>query len=274
MSDIKKNIIEYLSKHGFALELEAERIFKKYGFETSPSFHYLDSEEEKYREIDLTINKQVIVGNFYFNMVFVLECKNTPERPWIVIKKSYDSDDTDLLRSFCGTRNTKIILDAFEEKYDRLNDLNKLILPNNQAEVGFNVVQFSASNNHNDAYAASMTLKKACDYLRDRANESDANFANLYIPIIVINAPLFSCSLNDNNELSVEESHSEIMVEIRAFETPVLRSYTIVTKEYLDEFARKLFIYVEQVQSELMDAIKKTAREKPNNTTKGKYNVR
>jgi len=135
------------------------------------------------------------------------------------------------------------------------------------------VVQVSHTNNHNDAYAASMTLRKACEYLEKKSNNAKAPFTNIYIPIIIVNAPLFSCSLNENNELDLEETKSEIMVEIRAFETPFLKSYTIVQKEYLKEYAEKLSRYAILILQTLDNSITRTSKENPTNSNEGVYNL-
>lgn len=273
MSDLKRNIINHLNKHGFALELESEKILRQTGFEVSPSNHYLDSEENKYREIDLVAFKCITYNDFTFNLCFVFECKNTPERPWVIIKKDREFDDEQLIGAFNHTFNSDIILNSFQRQYEKLQDFDNLIVPTGSNSVGFNVVQISDTNKHNDAYAASMTLKKSCEYLTSKSNQSKSRFANIYIPIIIVNAPLFNCFLSETNELEIKETKYEVMIEVRAFETPFLRSYTIVQRDYLQEYSSKLAVYSDKILDELESAIKQTSKERPISSDDGTYRI-
>ncbi len=196
-SDLEKQILTWLEKTGFPLEMDAAVPFRKHGFEVRQSSVVLDSQENKPRELDVLAIDPAILG--ILNLTCVLECKSS-KQPWIV----FTSDDAleNYNRLFAFSVMSK---DARSTLVDMVDTKSELWLKyfSRSSRSGYAMRQ--ALNDKDTAYTASMSVLKACNVIISKDYEGVLPSLNFAFPIIVVDTPIFECFKNESGELSIKQ---------------------------------------------------------------------
>lgn len=195
--NLEKEIINWLEKTGFPLEMDAAVPFRKHGFEVRQSSVVLDTQENKPRELDILAIDPNIHG--ILSLTCVLECKSS-KQPWIV----FTSDDAleNYNRQFAFSIMSKDARSAIVDLVDHKSDIwNKYFKRSNRA--GYAMRQ--ALNEKDTAYTASMNVLKACNVIIKKDYEGALPALNFAFPIIVVDTPIFECSKNAEGKLVVTE---------------------------------------------------------------------
>jgi hypothetical protein len=82
-TDPKKNVDDFLQKHGFPFEMKVASRLQKNGFGIHQSFYYVDITTGTPREIDVIAIWNKKIREYNFNVVFAIECKYA-KNPWIL----------------------------------------------------------------------------------------------------------------------------------------------------------------------------------------------
>lgn len=192
---------------GFPLEMAAANAFRHAKFEVRQSSTYVDPETGKGREIDVVVTDQDWIGAVEIG--FVLECKSST-RPWVVLR----SEDAfaNYHRFWAFAPMTKSAQDALVSKTPGLgsSSLASMKYIERSSEGGYGLRQ--ALDGADQAYAAAMGAVKACVHLVKEREALSYKPAAIYFPVIVVDSPIFECTLQANGELALEEvSHSEFL---------------------------------------------------------------
>jgi hypothetical protein len=156
-SVLEKEILSWLEKTGFPLEMDAAVPFRKHGFEVRQSSVVLDTQENKPRELDVLAIDPDHIG--LLNLTCVLECKSS-KQPWIV----FTSDDAleNYNRQFAFSIMSKDARAAIVDLVKPKSELwDKYFKRSNRS--GYAMRQ--ALNDKDTAYTASMAVLKACTVL-------------------------------------------------------------------------------------------------------------
>ena len=195
---------DWLEKTGLPLELETAASFKKAGFSVEHSSVYADPQSEKSREIDVIAHTRDRTGMVQF--YGAIECKSSGN-PWIVL---VDGDSSAVVTySSLGVMS--------ESARESLTYENILGLGSNVGHLlktmhsnGYALRQAFCKDN-DPAYAASMSAMNAAIALATRSDFRTPRYC-FAVPVIVVNAPIFECHLDQKGELQFREVHwSEFM---------------------------------------------------------------
>ena len=238
---MREKVLSWINKTGFPLEMEAAKAFRNAGFEVRQSATHLDPEEQKGREIDVLAQDPDWMG--VVDIYFVVECKSS-DKPWIVLVADDVLSNFSRVHSFAVTSE-----DAKSEMFSiwRNNeDFNDLL--NKPARCGYSFRQALGGKNDR-AYSAAISALKACAGLtRERTASVLKRFA-FALPVIVVDTPIFECTLNSDGEIDlveVQESDflfsahmpDEVACCIKVIRKEKLQEYTLGAKEIADSLRR------------------------------------
>lgn len=205
--DLKEKLLEDIKKTGYPLELKIANIFDKCGWRTQSNSYYIDKDENKGREIDLIASKweQIDDNENYLEMTFyfITEIKTAWKKPWVLFSVPEDEKGFNLhsvnLELNKGVQHSKIIKKYFREK-----------VLNVQSRLGKSFYEgFSGNGSRDDIFKALSGSVKALEHYKESSlaskDQSTDRIIDYYIPLIIIDGPLFEAYLDDNGEIQLEE---------------------------------------------------------------------
>jgi len=210
---MEDKIKEWLLKGGFPFEMEVANLFLDSGFTVAQSVYYKDLDEDKYRETDIIAYRYKIINGVFVNVTFVIECKSSIEKPWIILKNDRLSNSIDEGNRIYFSNKFKKTMAMIKTSNGFKSDL----LFKNNTKYGYAVV--SAFNQGFDkAFEAIQTTVKSCEHLVFSTDNSDREkVCNLYFPIIIIKGKLLSASLLEDGELELKNIDKEQLILSRSY---------------------------------------------------------
>lgn len=226
---VREKVIEWINRSGFPLEMESARAFRNAGFDVRQSASHLDPEEKKGREIDVLAADPDWLG--VVEIYFVLECKSS-DKPWVVLAADNALSNYNRAHAFSVvSREAKA---AIFSSWRKGGEFKQLLDKSSRCGYGFR----QALGGQNDkAYSAAISVLKACAGLvADRHDSNIPRYAFAF-PVIVVDTPVFECSLNSDGELNLEEvQESEFLFSAHVpFE--ISSCIKVVKKDHLNVFA-------------------------------------
>lgn len=186
---------EWLQKQGYPLEMEVASALSKKGLWVRQSSYYKDPESDKSREIDVICTEVEVLGMAALH--FVVECKAS-EKPWIL----FSSKDT--LSNFNVLFALGILSDqargALSKHIETEGFWDLFAWFNRNRRLGYSMTQ-AFTNSDDSVHSAVLGALKACLWLK-KENSCPLFFA---FPVVVVDAPLVECFLDDDGEMQVEE---------------------------------------------------------------------
>lgn len=86
-------LAEWLGTQGYPLEMEVAQEFRAGGFAVGQSTYFLDPETEEAREIDVIAWHEKKVSDIQVRLTCFIECKLSPERPWVIFTSRRELGD-------------------------------------------------------------------------------------------------------------------------------------------------------------------------------------
>lgn len=85
--DLKAKLLKHLEKTGYPLELQVGGILSQYGWTVEHNRYYIDEDEQKGREIDITAIRYSNSRKYNLRVgaCLICEVKQSPKNPWIVL---------------------------------------------------------------------------------------------------------------------------------------------------------------------------------------------
>jgi len=239
---------EWIETQGFALEMRTASAFRKAGFDdVRQSSIYVDVKTGKPREVDvLAVDLGGNVARGIIDIRFIVECKST-KKPWVLL---CSPEVLVYNRLYTFAAMSKKAREALihrhthpegDELFDRLPWLRKDDL------TGYSLRQ--ALTDADVAYAATTAVAEAS---ADFANRGEKGLYkppfSFGFPVIVIDGPLFRCSLTQNGNVQLEETgEGEFLFFLADFSTCI----RVVTSERLPAFALEAKRVADQIRAEL-----------------------
>ena len=154
-------------------------------------------ESGKGREIDVIATDPDHIG--IVEIHFVVECESS-KKPWVLLT----SEDvlSNYNRLFALGVLSKDVLKSFAHRTGELMDTLPWLRKSSRSGYA---LRHAFSGSHDFAYSAAMSVAKACDSL---VRPLDARYIAPFIlvfPVIVIDTPLFECTLQSNGQLQLDE---------------------------------------------------------------------
>jgi hypothetical protein len=211
--DLKNKLLKHIKdKTVYFEELKMGNTFLKAGWDVQHSNYYLDRDEEKGREIDISARKSIVFKNsskeeYWLELRLVCEVKKSVKNHWIIFstKKSHYED-------WLGF--------ALYYKYGIENALETKI----KAGVGrsssidefsrIGITYYEAFNDHSQIFKALTSSTKASEYfltIRENAMRKK-NYLAIYPktiefiePTVIFNGLMYEAYFNEKNKLELNE---------------------------------------------------------------------
>lgn len=243
----------WVKSQGYPLEMRVAKAFHNGDpMFVSCSSYYADESTQKLREIDVMATwGGISSASVHAYVSAIVECKSSAN-PLVLFRDSNDrlASNIDELYAFYSTArrvpNNHTIVNAVEARV--LNARPALLA--NQSHPCYGIAQvFKNSNDRDPAFDAVRQLVSATHGAMKNRNP-DGQPAGYFcaIPALVVEAPIFSCSLDENGDIIVTETERELLL----FPSPDGTESTLVhiVRETLlmqfvneiREFARSFFL--------------------------------
>lgn len=227
---MQDKIKDWLLKGGFPFEMKVSNMFIDAGFSVAQSVYYKDIEEGKYRETDILAYRCQIINGVFVNITFVIECKSSLDKPWIILKN-------DRLSNSIDEHNKIFYSDRFKTSFNKIKEssLKSDLIFKNNVKYGYSLV--TAFNNGNDrAYEAIQTTLKSCEYLVNATDESlRERVCNLYFPVVIVKGQLFNATMTTNNDLDLSKIDNGQIILSRSYHEYHNSVIRILNDEKLEE---------------------------------------
>jgi len=230
---LNARLIDWLNTQGYPLEMNVAEVLHKLKYNVLQSEYFIDQESGNNREIDIIASLHKEIGNTFIRISFIVECKVSREKPWII----FTSKNTSLapparVAQRAGSRKGKITLRNIAHK-DEIQQLNLFSLPERS---GYGLTQAFTSGN-DVAYNSCVSVSKATRSITERYDEQkNEKFVNISFPVIVIDGKLIETYLDDNNEVCINEVNKGVLL----WRNPIVGMphtvITILTKDTLEEY--------------------------------------
>lgn len=235
MDEKKNSLKKWIFKNGYPFEMKVASLFQEKGFNLTQSILYKDNDLNKYRELDIIAYYGKLVNGVSFNFSFVIECKKSIDKPWLVFKN--DNLINSKLNRFkpFATKNAELLIDNIGKSKDY--ELNYLFPETNNS--GYNVV-IAYKDKSDLAYSSSLSLLKACGYIRDKFNKSKLKQCNFYNPLIIIEGDLYDVRFNGSEEVDFDLVDSSSFMNTKILNDEDSSVITIASSKKLDKFIDEL----------------------------------
>ena len=207
MTELVRKLLKDIEKTGFPSELQVADIFISQGWVGEESLYFIDQDEQKGREIDLSIHTSCSTKTepyiFVWTMLSV-EIKKS-EKPWVIFTS--DKRITDSIGRYAILHH--------------LNNVDSKILPSKEVgqshpsssepRIGRNCCVGFNNGNNQAIYRSLLTATKACiENHRLASSHKEAYDDNsydvvFYTPVVVFDGNLFESHLNNEGEVVITE---------------------------------------------------------------------
>lgn len=267
MEEKEKRIKNWVLKNGYPFEMKVANLFQKKGFKITQSILYKDFDTKKYRELDVIAYYGKIINKVSFNFSFVIECKKSTDKPWLVFKNDkLINSELDRFKPF-ATRNAEILFHT--TKVNQNQQFNNLFPAINNA--GYNLV-IAYRDSKDVAYNSSVSLLKACGYIKNRLNNSSLRQCNFYIPLIAIEGELYDAKLNMKEEIDFELVDSSSFMNTKIFNEEDSTTISIASSKNLNYFIDDLKYSIDLFFQNYHKEIEKVSLSNPTNTINENFN--
>jgi hypothetical protein len=218
MEELKGKILKWLDTQGYPLEMSVALEFQKAGFRVSLSDVYTDYESSSQREIDVTaIRWSDMKAPAALEVAARIECKSSKDKPWIIFISQAQPETLLPFEYLCssGYRNYLAEFIKQPKNWDiiRSAPLLKTTL------LGHGLIQ-AFKDQQDLAYSASYSSVKASIYRAMQFDSPDiirASVGNKYLaaicfPMIVIDARLFECYINEKGASILREVETSTLI--------------------------------------------------------------
>lgn len=242
VTPLKLKVEEWLEKEGYSLEFLVATAFEKQGFIVSQGENFRDDKHDINREVDVCAADLLKFNDTNFRISHVLECKWSKDKPWVVFcsKASERPPEHCISQTMGSLLGEALLWDMATD--EAIFDNSHFLSPE---APGFSGRQ--AFSNGKDLFYSSMQNITSIANLKAEYYDNEPgtqflqmpDFAEIVLPVIVVNGTLYQAIYNEDIEkIELEETnHIRLFWEgsdVKEF----CSSVDIITSEYVDEFAR------------------------------------
>jgi hypothetical protein len=232
----EEEVRSWLAEQGYPLEVRVAKIFAKHEFGVLQGEHYLDPNEEKFRETDVIAQKLILSPEkkAQIRLQFVVECKSLP----LIHKWLLFSGEHKALRPPNIIKLSKDARNLFSNLAS-ITELGTAGILRGTFNWGYSLSVSDRQKNDDLAYRALAAVTSAAINWKDPplglfAHPSAGNI-HIRIPLIVINRSLYLVSLDNKNELRLKKEGMGY-VAFRSGGGFEGQDVFILTEEILDKF--------------------------------------
>lgn len=234
-NDIESQIEKWLKAQGYPLEMYVASIFNSQGFRVRQSTFYHDPETDLPREIDVVATKGLFIGEDYAHIIFVIECKVSKKKPWIIFTRENKINDWEYTGWYCSTEKGSdyIIYASIDGKFENLP-----LTFHQRERVGYGLTQAFVSGEDLVYKAMQSAGRCAVSYVK-KGNSFYTGTVDIIIPVIVIDGCLFESYIDDNNELITKSIQEGVVLWDIIIADRKSLAIHIITRDYVEAFAKK-----------------------------------
>jgi hypothetical protein len=211
--DLETKLLQWLDTQGYPLEMRVARAFQREGFRVIQSDYYTDNDTGDSREIDVLASIQTSDKDFFIRVTFVVECKLSKDKPWIL----FSSEECALADSARVSQRAASSLGR-RVLHDLAPDVEVQTLP------GFTIPELPAygltqafSSGHDVCYGAATAVADAAAAIAAEASKRQygprpREVVEFVFPVIVTEARLFSATLESDSSLAIKEVQSSVLL--------------------------------------------------------------
>ncbi|WP_146074892.1 hypothetical protein [Micromonospora chalcea] len=226
---LREKLHSWLNDQGYPLELRTARAFQGRG-RVQQSDYYYDTDAQCYREIDVRVTLQADSENLlsWLEVALCIEAKSAPDKPWVLF--SGEEQPLHPIAAALQRISSPAARDWLGAAALR-RSVQNLPLLRVEDHPGHNLIRASLGPNQREdvAYKATLSAVKAAHWTAKEASENpDERVSLVAFPVVVIDAPLFKCSLDSSSgELKLWRVDCGTLVW-RNSVTPANQGHTIV----------------------------------------------
>lgn len=223
---METKVAEWLDKQGYPVEMTVARGFQGSDFRVHQSYYFIDPSTSKSREVDILVTKQVDIDGRHIRAVFVIECKKSVDKPWVVFTSPTSLPKHSQVVHRPTTPLGGTLLEAF---HTDLASSGLFSFPN---QSGYAVT--TAFGDKDRAYAAVHSVASATECLVSLLTPTTTSA--VFFPIVIFEGCLFSCRLDENGETVITEEDSAVLVLRKTIGRAPHTVVRILTLNGLDDF--------------------------------------
>lgn len=190
-----EKLSSWIGKTGYALEMRVAAAFQSRGFTVLQSDSYKDPDTDEAREIDVLAYKGIFLESFAVHLNFLIECKNSPDKPWVM----FMGNDATAAESLVTHRITnglgKTLLSHFLRGKERRD-----LLPPVANLCAYGVTEAFGNEGISSSHRAVLSATKAALAGAKAAQGKNAfagsNFCEIFFPVVVVDGKLAHASLD------------------------------------------------------------------------------
>jgi len=238
MSDeeIRNKVSSWLAEQGYPLEMKVAAAFQSKKFNVRQSTFYHDPETTTPREIDVVASKGTYIDGTFAKIVFVIECKSTIKKPWIIFSRNNEIIDYEYVDWYCcSDAGADYVLHAsIDGKFDSFPLTYHL-----RDRIGYGITQAFTSG-EDVAYKAMHSAGRcAVSYINAANKAKYGPVVDIVIPVIVIEGGLFDANLSDTNVLNISAIKEGVILWDTIIGDRKSLAIHLVTLDQLDAFVEK-----------------------------------
>lgn len=231
---MEAKVKEWLEKEGFPLEMRAARAFREAGFEIRQSSLFADPEDQKSREIDVVAATRSNIG--FTEVSHFIECKSS-KHPWVILCAD------DVLSGFNRVHAFSLLStkarNRFIEDFSTLSPHIKWLQRPDRCGYGLR----KAFSDADVGYGACMSVVKACNArLYENGHQDSPTWFTFTFPIIVVDTPIFECSLAPNEDINLRRVDVSNLLFIATVPNHVATCITVIHIDALGQYAQECFL--------------------------------
>lgn len=199
---LKERLSDWLKRSGYPLEMKTASLVRQRGFNAFQSEYYFDRDIREMREIDVVGVLEAPSQGGTFRVTVAIECKRSPDKPWVVFSSDTRTDAADQVLERAGSKAAQSLLALVA---DRPN-IQELPVFKRPDRAGYGVVR-AMGDGADMPYDALMKAAKAADSLAwEATGAEDKVVAEIVLPVVVIDGALFECYLSVDGEPVIGET--------------------------------------------------------------------
>jgi len=252
--DIISKVEKWINEEGYPLEMKVANAFRANGFEVLQSYYYQDPENNTLREIDMVAIAPEFTG--ITNIRFVVECKSSKKKPWVLFSSEHTLVNFNRLFSYCVNSDEarSALIDMGIDEFMDLPWMRK------SSRIIYGLTQ-AFTNGPDATYTASTSvLKSAISIKRDLKNKRYSDFIFIF-PVIVFEGTIFECYMGNDGRLSLQEFERGDYFFRVEIDGEVGTCIHILNSKCLSEFAKE----AKNVANSLISLLKEKAQQKLKN---------
>ena len=204
--DLKTKIASWLEMQGYPVEMTVARAFRERRFRVHQSHFFTDPNTSKSREIDVLVTRQGDIDGRIIRVVFVIECKKSRDKPWIVFTdSSIRLADSSRVYHWAASPFGQKLLTAFAND-PLFTETGLFVIPKRTGYAA--TTAFGGGKDR--AYYAISSVAAATSALAKLFCQ--APLAAVFFPIVVLDGHLFDCHLDLDGKTVVEEVSRSVLL--------------------------------------------------------------